>query len=481
MLKRMPLHVRALILFVAHQETMMLGTVGGLTVALPTITEEFHTTIATTAWIMLAYSLALAGGTFAMGKSSTLLDKRFLIILGDVVDVALLVSVFYTHNIYYFIGTRFLSAFFRIYPWLILQVMGVGGFPAHQRGKVLGFMAVVQGFGMMASIPIAGFVTEHIGWRWLFMGSAWLFALHAVAVWLMIPKQPRPADAPRIQFSQFDIPGSLLMMVGVVSLLSSLQLFVRGIASGIVPVLGITAVLGLAAFVWVELHTPTPVVNFAIFKVRGVLIGAIQAVTFGWMNGGLQLLLPFLFVVGFGWSVSYAAGIIFFMNVVRPVSGFLSGWLSDRYGSSAVVISAGVVAVAGQSALASVGASPVIGVIIGALMLMGIGQAFIQTANQRQIFTSFPREQLHLAPSMSLVLSTSGSSMGLAIVATMLGAGTAGIRAGAGDPALAEAASTAIYIITAVLVVGLLAAQTLPRFLTKAPEAAPTTEKVTGA
>ena len=469
-LVRMPLHVRALILFVTHQTIMMMGTVGGLHVVLPTITEEFQTTIATTVWIMLAYSLALAGGTFALGKSSTLLEKRKLITLGVVLDVGLLVAIFYTHNIYFFIAARFFSAFVRIYPWLILQVMGIGGFPAEHRGKVLGIMGVVQGFGMMASVPLAGFVTELWGWRWLFMGSAVAFALMTVAVWLMLPKLEPPADRPKAKLSQFDIPGSVLMMVGVVALLASLQLFVRGYAPNVIALLGVITVAGLGAFIWVEVHTKTPIVPFALFRVRGVMMGALQAVTMGWMNGSIQLLLSFLFIVGFGWSVAYAASIMFFMGVVRPASRFASGWASDRYGSSAVVVSAGVMAVAGQSIIASVGVSPALSLVIGALVLMGFGQAAMQTANQRQIFTSIPGNQLHLAPSVSLVLSTSGSSIGLAFVAAALVSGSA-ISTGSGvaDSEMVAAASSAIRVVTALLVVGLTAAQILPRVLGRVP------------
>jgi MFS family permease len=467
---RMPLHVRALILFVTHQTIMMLGTVGGLHVVLPTITEDFNTTITTTVWVMLAYSLALAGGTFALGKSSTLLEKRMLITFGLVVDVGLLVAIFYTHNIYFFIAARFFSAFVRIYPWLILQVMGIGGFPAEQRGKVLGIMGVVQGFGMMASVPVAGFVTDLWGWRWLFMGSAWAFALMIVPVWLMLPKLDPPADAPKVKLSQFDIPGSALMMVGVVALLAALQLFVRGYAPSVVTVLAVVTVVGLAAFVWVEMHTKTPIVPFALFKVRGVMMGALQAVTMGWMQGSLQLLLSFLFIVGFGWSVAYAASILFFMGLVRPLSRFVAGWASDRYGSSVVVVSAGVAAVVGQLIISFVGVSPNLGFIIGALILMGLGQAAMQTANQRQIFTSIPREQLHLAPSVSLVLSTSGSSVGLAFVAAALVSG-ASLTSGSGiaDNQMVETASNAIRVVTAGLVVGLTAAQMLPRIFGRAP------------
>ncbi|GEM_PF-3049818 len=467
-------------MFITFQTTMALGTVGGLSVALPTITDEFDTNIATTVWVMLAYSLALAGGTFAMGKATTLLEKRKLITIGLAADVALLVFIFYTHNIYLFIGARFLSAFFRIYPWMILQVMGVGGFPPNKRGKVLGIMGVVQGLGIMLSIPIAGFVTEYVGWRWLFMGSAWAFALQIVLVWLVLPRLDPPKDAPPLRISQFDIPGSSMMMMGVVSLLAGLQIFIRGSAQDIVIILSVAAAISLGAFIWIETHTKTPIVPFAVFKIRGVLRGTIQAVTAGWMTGSLQLLLPFLFVVGFGWSVAYAASIMFFMGVGRPVARFVGGWASDRYGNSAVIVTAGLIAAVGQILISTLHVDPAMAVIISALLLIGLGQAAMQTANQRQIFNSIPAGQLHLAPSVSLVLTTSGSSIGLAFVGAALGTGVStDAVTGIANVAIIDHATTALHVVTVVLLVGLATALILPRFLPKTPESEEATEDQT--
>ena len=148
---RAPLHVRALVLFIVHQTTMGVGTVSGLTLVVPTIVEEFDTNVTTAAWLQLAYFLALAGGTFALGQTTTLLDKRKLIVLGNAGDVLVMIIAFYTNSILILIITRFFSAFFRIYPWLILQVMGVGGFPPHQRGKVLGLSGAMMGMGILIS------------------------------------------------------------------------------------------------------------------------------------------------------------------------------------------------------------------------------------------------------------------------------------------------------------------------------------------
>jgi MFS family permease len=463
-MSRLPLHVRALLLFLAFRFVMGVGTVAGLNLVLPEMVDEFDTTLTLMTWMQLAYSLALVSGTFALGQTTALLDKRKLVVIALLADTALMVFSFYTHNIYLFIGARFLSALVRIYPWLILQVMGIGGFPAEQRGKILGIVGFMMGMGILLSVPVTGFVSAQWGWRWLFMGSGVLFAMLSVAVWFIIPTQPRPSDLPKVSFAQFDVPGSVLMMVAVVGILTALQAFVRGFEPFVGIATGGTGLLALGLFVWVERKTATPVVQFSIFKLRGVLTGATQAGLLGWVSGSTQLIIPLLFIVGYGWSVAHAAAVLFFLNILQPVAGLLSGWLSDKYGSSRIIAGAAVVGVMGQTVAATMNASPPVQLVVFALVLMGMGQAFMQVANQRQLFTSFPRHLLHLAPSSSLVLMTFGSTSGQALVAALLDTGREPVE-GLADLGLVSAVRVALVIVTVVFALGIVISASLPRLL----------------
>jgi hypothetical protein len=98
---------------------------------------------------------------------------------------------------------------------------------------------------------------------------------------------------------------------------------------------------------------------------------------------------------------------------------------------------------------------------------MGMGQAFMQVANQRQLFTSFPRHLLHLAPSTSLVLMTFGSTSGQALVAALLDTGQEPVE-GVADPGLVSAVRVALVLVTVVFALGMVGSAFLPRLLPKA-------------
>ena len=219
------------------------------------------------------------------------------------------------------------------------------------------------------------------------------------------------------------------------------------------------ALAALAGSVRVELRHPKPVVPLRLFRITGVFLGASQAVMMGWTTGAFLLILPFLFINGYGWSAAYAGSILFFVSAARPAGSFVSGWLSDRLGSTAIVIPAAACIVAGQLFVASLGLAPWLMLIVGGILVVGFAQAIGQTANLRQMYASVPQETLRLAPGLNLVLMSLGNTIAQAVVASTIAAATVD----GGSPDLVSAASRAIVMTTVVFGFGIAASQLWPR------------------
>ena len=169
-----------------------------------------------------------------------------------------------------------------------------------------------------------------------------------------------------------------------------------------------------------ETRAVNPIIILSLFKVRGIALASSQAVVIGLASGAFMLVLPFLLINGYGWSMAFVGTMMVFMNIARPVSAPVAGWLSDRFGSSKVIFGGTVIAIIGQLILATLDADPTIRVVIGCLMLWGLGHGAIQPSNLRQLFKFFPKSQLHMAPSTSLTFTTLGSTSGQAIAAVIL-------------------------------------------------------------
>jgi predicted MFS family arabinose efflux permease len=210
--------------------------------------KDFDVPVTTAVWIIIAYSVGLSGASLTLARLSTFFESRRLVLVGMTVDVLVMTVIFFTHNIYIFILCRYLQGSFRQFPWLIFQIQGVGGFPPENRGKALGYSTMSSGVAMMLSLPLTGFVTDNIGWRWLFMGSAIAFTAMMPLVYTLLPKLP-PNPAQQRPLSEFDFKGSGLMMLGIIGVITSVQLLTRDAGNGLlIPLLGVAGIASLAGF-----------------------------------------------------------------------------------------------------------------------------------------------------------------------------------------------------------------------------------------
>ena len=139
-----------------------------LLVALPTLTETFHTTLTTIQWTILIYDLTLIGLVITVGRLGDLFGRRRI----------------YTSGFLIFILGSALCGLSQSPAQLIIfrALQSIGGsmisangraiasvaFPSQQRGKALGFVSMAFHVGFLTGPTLGGFLIDTVGWRWIF-------------------------------------------------------------------------------------------------------------------------------------------------------------------------------------------------------------------------------------------------------------------------------------------------------------------------
>jgi DHA2 family multidrug resistance protein len=161
--------------------------------------------------------------------------------------------------------------------------------PREEIGMATALFGLGAVVGPTVGPTIGGFITDHFNWPYIFYVNIPIGAIAAFMVSTFVKESPRYAKGKPI-----DWWGILFLTLGVGSLQVVLE---KGetedwFAKAYIAVLVLTAIVSAIVFVWRELSTDHPVVNFRILKSRSFAIGLITTFTLGFALYGSVFIFP---------------------------------------------------------------------------------------------------------------------------------------------------------------------------------------------
>lgn len=179
-------------------------------IALVSISEEIPSDLNTLQWLLSGYVLTWAAFVVPAGRFADRLGKRHMLNLG--VCLFILGSAFASlaHRIDILIAGRILqgigAALFTPPCYgLIFTIM-----PLSKRSFGMGILAGVSGFGLAAGPTCAGYLVQHLSWRWIFYINIPLGLLVILTTFLFVPKEVLPKND-----SKIDLLGAFLLALGL--------------------------------------------------------------------------------------------------------------------------------------------------------------------------------------------------------------------------------------------------------------------------
>jgi DHA2 family multidrug resistance protein-like MFS transporter len=386
-----------------------------LVTALPTLSTKLGATTDQLQWISAAYLLALAGLMIPAGVLGDRLGRRRMLL------VALL--IFGLSSV---AASQVTTAGGLI---LMRAVMGIGGafifpislavlptiFSDRERPRAI----AIGGAGMFLGLPlgplVAGWLLTHYDWGSIFLINAPFVILALLGVWLFLPES-QDSNAPRLDF------------VGVVLAIAGVTTLVYGVIEQ--PALGwghamvlasllIGGILLLGFIIW-ELHTPSPLVDLRLFlEPRFSFSTLVSAVMSFALMGVLFVFTPFLQVVQA--NDAQATGVRLLPLIGGIVLGALgSDRLVARLGVRAMLTLGLLFCGAGMALMSLVGANSGYGLLLIALPVIGVGNAFAMFTALNVILDVLPETQAGAGTALTRTVGQIGSSLGVAILGSLL-------------------------------------------------------------
>lgn len=155
-----------------------------MSVAIPGIIREFSLSKTEMGGVLTALFFAYAAGQFINGQLGDNFSAKKLVAIG--LFVSTIINFLFGYNngaLWIMILLWGLNGFFQSMGWAPTVKIIASWFPIHKRGKAAGILGSSYQIGNAASWLLAGFVTGHLGWRFVFWVPA-LFTLLILINWI---------------------------------------------------------------------------------------------------------------------------------------------------------------------------------------------------------------------------------------------------------------------------------------------------------
>ena len=387
-----------------------------LNVAIPTLSRKLGASNSQLQWIVDAYTLVFAGLLLSAGSLGDRFGRKGALSLGlflFAVGSGLSALATSPHQL---IATRAFmgvgGAF--IMPSTLSIITNVFTVP-HERARAIAVWAGVAAVGVALGPIVGGWLLEHFYWGSVFTVNLPIVAVALTGGYFLIPTSRDPS-APRL-----DPTGAGLSIVGLVALLYGIiQGPNQGWTDGKILAAFAVAVVVLGGFVAWELHTDHPMLDVNFFKNPRFTAASLSiAAVFFALFGSIFFLTQVLQLVK-GYSTLQAGLRMLPQAIVLMTGATMSAWLVERFGTKRVVGSGlGIVAV-GLFVASRFNDHSGYGLILAAILLLGVGMGFTMAPATESIMGSLPRAKAGVGSAVNDTTRMVGGTLGVAILGSVL-------------------------------------------------------------
>ncbi len=384
-------------------------------VAIPDIQRSFGTGESGMQWVVAGYSLTMAMFMMSGATFSDHYGRRLGYIVGIVIFCVASLGCGLASGIGMLIAARALQGIgAAVVNVTSLALVGAAYPDPSAKARAIGIWTGIAAVGLAIGPTLGGVLTEHVGWRSIFLFNPAIGILAIVLTLRAVSESRDPASR------SFDVPGQLLFVVGIGALTYAL---IQGGHSGWLapPIAGsfVAAFAVLFLFVRYEMQARDPMMDVRVFGNR-VYDAAIYAVfaTLFCIYGTLFIITQYFQNVR-AYSPERTGVLMLAMTIptiiLSPITGRI---VAARGARTPTLLGLGSVAI-GTGILAASNAGT-LWVTLVALAFVGAAGGMSVAAATSEAMSSIPPERSGMASGILSSQRAIGSTAGFAIMGSIL-------------------------------------------------------------
>jgi EmrB/QacA subfamily drug resistance transporter len=435
---------------------MLLSSIGTsiANVSLPTLAQAFDASFQQVQWVVIAYLVAITTVIVSVGRLGDMTGHRRLLLIGVFLFTIASVLCGLASTLWLLIASRAAQGLGAAIMMALTMAFVGETVPKSKVGSAMGLLGTMSAIGTALGPSLGGILISELSWRAIFLVNLPLGFLIFLLVRRYLPVDSHPL---KTDPAGFDHAGTLLLALTLAAYTLAMTIG-RGSFGPRNMALLVAAVLGAGLFAFAETRAESPLIRLAMF--RNPLLSASLA-----MSALVSTVMMATLVVGpfyLSRALGLNAALIGLVLSVGPffaaLTGVPAGRLADRLGAQRMTIVGLIGIAAGAFMLSMVPATLGIYGYIAPLILITVGYALFQTANNTAAMTDIRPDQRGVMSGLLNLSRNLGLITGASVMGAVFAAASSTVDIATASP---DAVATGMRVTFAVAAILILIALTI--------------------
>ena len=400
----------ALAMFLAALDQTIVGT------ALPRIVGELKG-LEFYAWVATAYMVASTTTTPISGKLGDLFGRKPVLLIGILGFVLASVLCGQAQDMAQLVAFRGVQGLFGGVLFASVFASVADLFDPRTRARVQGMFGGIFGIASIIGPVVGGYLTDNVGWRWVFYVNVPVGIIALVVVFLTMP-----AVAHKASWRDIDFAGAFTLTATLVPMLIGFSITRDHdfTSPEVLGLLGISAVMAVIFFI-IEQRTAHPIVPFGLWKNKTFAVSMVTGFFVAFGMFGAILYVPLIYQGVLGIAATNSGLLVTPMMLGMVVASLVTGQIITRIDRYRLVGTVGIlVMMSGLWLLSQVTVGTTEIEVVRDLVLVGagLGVTFPLYINATQGAVS--REYLGVVSSQIQFWRNIGGTIGVSLLGAVL-------------------------------------------------------------